>query len=199
MKILLTAFDAFGGETLNAAGLAVEKVKCNLAEIRKLTIPTVFHQSVEILKEAVFSERPDVVLCMGQAGGRSEITPERVAINCMDAKIADNAGNRPVDEPIRTDGPAAYFSTLPIRSMVEEMKKAGIPANISNTAGTFVCNRLMYGLLDLISTESLPICGGFMHVPLIPEQGHANLPSLPLDEIVHGIELSLSAIVKFRS
>lgn len=196
MKILITAFDAFGGEAQNSAQISLGKLSYSRAEILKEILPTMFERSSKILREILLKEKPDAVLLLGQAAGRAELTPERVAINCMDAKIPDNAGFAPSDKKIREDGPAAYFSTLPIKKMVEYMRKKQIPASVSNTAGTFVCNKLMYDLLDLISTEHLRMCGGFLHVPLLPEQAEERkLPSLPLEKIVLGLSCSLDAIV----
>ena len=148
MKVLLTGFEPFGGETVNPAKEAVKLVRdeINGAQIVKCYVPVVFGKAIETVHEAMIKENPDVVLCIGQAGGRFEITPERVAINCDDGRIPDNEGNQPVDQPVFADGAPAYFSTLPIKKMVEYIKAADVPASISNTAGTYVCNHLMYGV-----------------------------------------------------
>ena len=152
MKLLLTAFDPFGGEKVNPAQKAVSLVgEFGGIDIVKLTVPTVFRAASRIVIEAIRREKPAAVLCIGQAGGRAAVTPERVAINLMDARIADNAGNRPEDEPIVQGAPDAYFSTLPIKKVVEAIRKRGIPAEVSNTAGTFVCNELMYSVLQIPS------------------------------------------------
>ena len=142
-------------------------------------------------------ENPDVVLCIGQAGGRYEITPERVAINCDDGRIPDNEGNQPVDQPVFADGAAAYFSTLPIKKMVEYIKAAGVPSAVSNTAGTYVCNHLMYGVRYYIEKEFPNTIGGFMHVPFLHEQvlNRKETPSLSKDDVVKGIEAAIEAIV----
>ena len=149
MKLLLTAFDPFGGEKINPALEAVKRVQDKIGdlEIVKLEVPTVFYKSIDTVTNAIEKERPDVVLCIGQAGGRFDLTPERVAININDARIPDNEGNQPLNGPIFEDGENAYFSSLPIKAMVAEIRKADIPASVSNSAGTFVCNHLMYGVL----------------------------------------------------
>lgn len=200
MKILLTGFDPFGGESINPAWEAVKRVKAPAgAELIRLEVPTVFGRSITTVLTSMRLHRPDVVVCVGQAAGRSEITPERVAINIADASIPDNEGNKPCDEPIYPEGENACFSTLPVKAMVEAIKAAGLPASLSNTAGTFVCNQLMYGLLYHISREFPGVGGGFIHVPCIPEQAarmEKPVPSLPLPEIVRGLEAALSALVE---
>ena len=200
MKILLTGFDPFGGESINPAWEAVKRVEAPAgAELIRLEVPTVFGRSITTVLTSMRLHRPDVVVCVGQAAGRSEITPERVAINIADASIPDNEGNRPCDAPIYPDGENACFSTLPVKAMVEAIKAAGLPASLSNTAGTFVCNQLMYGLLYHISREFPGMGGGFIHVPCIPEQAarmDKPVPSLPLPEIVRGLEAALSALVE---
>ena len=155
MKILVTGFDPFGGETVNPAYEAVKLLPDTIAgaQIIKLQVPTRFALSGTVLEAAVNEHRPDAVICVGQAGGRSAITPERVAINLADASTPDNAGDQPVDEPIRKDGAPAYFTSLPVKAMVQKMRAAGIPAALSYTAGSFVCNSLMYTLLYLIDRQ----------------------------------------------
>jgi pyroglutamyl-peptidase len=200
MKVLITGFDPFGGEKINPALEAVKRLKDNIsgAEVIKLELPTVFRKSIEKLKEAIELDKPDIVICVGQAGGRFEITPERIAINIDDARIEDNEGNQPMDTSIFEDGATAYFSTLPIKAMVKEMKDNGIPAAVSNTAGTFVCNHIMYGLLYLIDKNYKNIRGGFIHVPYIPSQvvDKRNMPSLSLSHIVRGLECAVKAAVE---
>lgn len=201
MKILLTAFEPFGGEAVNAAQEAVKMVSDKLEEIQviKLTVPTVFYKSIAVVTAAIEAECPDAVLCIGQAGGRAEMTPERVAINLDDALIPDNEGNQPIDCPIFSDGEAAYFSTLPIKAMVRSIRAAGIPANISNTAGTFVCNHLMYGVLYTLNKRFPNMRGGFMHVPLAPNQViSASVPSMRLQTIAEGIEAAIRAIAEYK-
>ena len=203
MKVLLTAFDPFGGERMNPAQEAVTLVSDQLGEIEivKCYVPTVFEKSVEIVVEAIKIHRPDAVLCVGQAGGRPQLTLERVAINLDDAPIADNAGNQPIDRTILADGKNAYFSTLPVKGMVASIREAGIPAAISYTAGTFVCNHLMYGLLYTLENHHPGIRGGFLHVPFLPEQVKpgSNTPSMPLADIVRGIEAAIAAISKYSA
>lgn len=199
MKILLTAFDPFGGEKINPALEAVKLVKAEdlTAELIKLEVPTVFHKSIKTVQEAMRKHKPDAVLCVGQAGGRFQLTPERVAINLDDARIPDNEGQQPVDEPIFADGADAYFASLPIKAMVESIKAENLPAAVSNTAGTFVCNHLMYGVLYTIAKEFPQCRGGFIHVPFIPDQvvDKANTPCLSLNDIARGLTASLQAII----
>lgn len=199
MKIMLTAFDPFGGDKINPALEAVKLVRPELfdAEIIKVEIPTVFGKSIETALVAMEKHHPDVVLCIGQAGGRFDMTPERVAINVDDARIADNEGNQPVDEAIFKDGEPAYFTMLPIKAMVQAMKNAGIPASVSNTAGTFVCNHIMYGVLYHIHKSFPGVRGGFMHVPFTTEQvvNRPNMPALSTEQIARGIEVSIQAII----
>lgn len=199
MKILLTGFEPFGGESINPAKEAVKLVKDEIkgAQIVKCYVPVVFGKAIDTVYEAIKKENPDAVLLIGQAGGRYEMTPERVAINCDDARIPDNEGNSPVDQPVFADGAAAYFSTLPIKKMVEYMKAANVPAAISNTAGTYVCNHLMYGVRYYLEKEFPNTIGGFMHVPFLHEQvmNKKETASLSKDDVVKGIEASLEAIV----
>ncbi len=201
MKLLLTAFDPFGGDAVNPALEAVKLVadKIGRFEIVKLEVPTVFRKSIERVAQAIEEEKPDAVLCIGQAGGRFEITPERVAINIDDARIKDNEGNQPIDVKIFEDGENAYFTTLPIKAMVEAIREAGLPSAVSNTAGTFVCNHLMYGVLYTLAKNYPNIKGGFTHVPFIPEQVARRTPVAPymaLEDIKRGLEAAISAIDK---
>ncbi len=200
MKLLLTAFEPFGGESLNSAQEAVKLIPDRLgdADIVKCFVPTVFAESVPTVADAIERHRPDAVLCIGQAGGRAQLTPERVAINLDDARIPDNAGRQPVDEAIFRDGDNAYFSTLPVKAMRAAIRKAGIPSELSCTAGTFVCNHLMYGVLYTLERSYPGVRGGFMHVPFIPSQVQENsgVPSLPLPDIVRGIEAAIAAIAE---
>lgn len=201
MKLLLTAFDPFGGDAVNPALEAVKLVadKIGRFDIVKLEVPTVFRKSIERVAQAIEEEKPDAVLCIGQAGGRFEITPERVAINIDDARIKDNEGNQPIDTKIFEDGENAYFATLPIKAMVEAIREANLPAAVSNTAGTFVCNHLMYGVLYTLAKNYPNIKGGFTHVPFIPEQVARRTPVAPymaLEDIKRGLEAAISAIDK---
>lgn len=198
MKLLLTAFSPFGGEKINPSLEAVKLVKDKILEtdIIKLEVPTVFGKSIKIVADAIEKEKPDYVLCIGQAGGRYGITPERVAINIDDARIPDNEGNQPIDRPIFADGEPAYFSNLPVKAMVEEIRKEGLPASLSNSAGTYVCNHLMYGVLYTLSKKYKGVKGGFIHVPFIPEQtvDKPDKPSMSLTDIVRGLEAAIRAI-----
>lgn len=198
MKLLLTAFDPFGGETVNPAQEAVKMVSSRVGnvEVIKCVVPTVFGKSIETVAAAIEDCRPDAVLCIGQAGGRADLTPERIAINLDDASITDNEGNRPVDTPIFPDGKPAYFSTLPVKAMVAAIRAAGIPASLSNTAGTFVCNHLMYGVLYTLEKYYPGVRGGFLHVPYIPSQvtGGRGIPSMSAADIVRGLEAAIAAI-----
>ena len=202
MKILVTGFDPFGGEKVNPALEAVKSLPSVIhgAEIRWVEIPTVFYKSAEILETEIVRYQPDVVLCIGQAGGRASLTPERVAINQDDARIPDNQGNQPIDTPIRLDGEAAYFSTLPIKAMVQAIKEVGLPATVSNTAGTFVCNHLMYQALYLADKKFSHMRAGFMHIPYMTEQviNKPNTASMNLADIVKGIEAAIGAIVDYK-
>lgn len=199
MKLLLTGFDPFGGELINPAWEAVKRVsdKVGDVEVVKLMVPTVFYKSIDTVAAAIEKEKPDAVLCIGQAGGRFDLNPERVAININDARIPDNEGNQPLDGPVFEDGETAYFATLPIKAMAEEIRKAGVPASVSNTAGTYVCNHLMYGVLYTLANKYPDVRGGFMHVPFITSQvinRKPIAPSLSLEQIVTGIEAAVKAI-----
>ena len=200
MKILVTGFDPFGGEKINPAIEAVKLLPNTIkgAEIEKLEIPTVFHKSADVVREKMNEFKPDVVLNIGQAGGRMGLTPERVAINQDDARIPDNEGNQPIDLAIQEDGQPAYFSKLPIKAMVEAMKNVGIPASVSNTAGTFVCNHIMYQTLYLVDKEFPEVKAGFMHIPFMTEQvlDKPNQPAMSLTDMARGIEAAIKAIVE---
>lgn len=202
MKILVTGFDPFGGEKVNPALEAVKLLPSEIhgAEVRWAEIPTVFHKSSEVLEAEIKRYQPDVVLCIGQAGGRASLTPERVAINQDDARIPDNEGNQPIDTSIRTDGAAAYFSQLPIKAMVQAIKEEGLPATISNTAGTFVCNHLMYQALYLADKKFPNMRAGFIHIPYMTEQviNKPNIASMNLTDIIRGIEAAIGAIVDYK-
>ena len=195
-KILLCAFDPFGGENINPALEAVKLVEFDGAEIEKCTVPTVFYKALDVVRAKIDEFRPDAILMIGQAGGRDKITPERVAINISDARIADNEGQMPCDEPVCSGAPAAYFATLPIKDIVSALVDEGIPSAVSNSAGTFVCNHLMYGVLHHIAERGLSALAGFIHIPFLPEQvaGKEGVASLPLDTDVRAIEIALGVI-----
>ena len=199
MKVLLTAFEPFGGESVNSAQETAALVKDEIAgaKIVKMTVPVMFGKSIEAVVSAIRREQPDAVLCLGQAGGRAELTPERVAINIDDARIPDNEGNQPVDRPIFPDGAPAYFSTLPVKAMVRAIREAGVPASLSNSAGTFVCNHLMYGLLYHAARSWPEMRCGFMHLPFLPEQvkDKPGTPCLPREELAAGVEAAIKVII----
>lgn len=198
MKILVTGFDPFGGERLNPSFEVVKLLKEHIldAEIFKLEIPTAFNVSAERVIEEISKLKPDYVLCLGQSGGSSCINVERVAINVDDARIPDNMGRQPVDTLIDSDGSPAYFSTLPIKAIVEGIKNIGIPAIVSNSAGTYVCNHIMYSVLNHISKNKLDIKAGFIHIPFIPSQitDKPNTPSMDLNTAVQAIEKAIEVI-----
>lgn len=201
VKILVTGFDPFGKDTINPSIEAVQLLPDTIkdVEIIKLEIPTKFEESAILVQQTIEQEQPDYVLHIGQAGGRHEITPERVAINMDDASLADNAGNQPIDQVIQDDGEAAYFSTLPVKAMVQYMREEGVAASISNTAGTFVCNHIMYQTLYFVNKAYPAIQAGFIHIPYLPEQvvERQNIASMALDDIVRGIIAALKAIIDF--
>lgn len=201
MKVLITGFDPFGGESINPAWEAIKGMEnvVDGIEIIKLQIPTVFKKSAEKLFTGIEEHKPDVVICVGQAGGRYDMTVERVAINMDDGRIPDNDGYQPIDSPVYQDGENAYFATLPIKGIVEEMKLAKIPASVSNTAGTYVCNHIMYSLLYYVSKNNLDIKGGFIHVPFIREQvvDKKNVPYMELSSITEALECAVKALNKY--
>jgi pyroglutamyl-peptidase len=192
--VLLTGFEPFDNATINPAWEAVHALKGWSGEgfrIEVRQLPCVFGLANEVLREAVDALRPDVVIAVGQAGGRAELSVERLAINVDDASILDNAGNQPVDAVIVAGGPAAYFATLPIKAIVREMRARGLVAGVSQTAGTFVCNHVFYGLMH--HTAGRALRGGFIHVPYLPEQAEAfpGAPSMALDDIVEGLRVAV--------
>ncbi|MBR2816800.1 MAG: pyroglutamyl-peptidase I [Reyranella sp.] len=195
MKALVTGFDAFGGDEVNPSSLAVGRLKKRLGKVavQAAELPTSFARSTEALRAAIAKAKPDIVLCVGQAGGRSELCLERVAINVQDARIRDNDGKQPIDKPVVAGGPSAHFTTLPIKACVAAMRQAGLPAAVSNTAGTFVCNHIFYALMDMAAAHPTPLRGGFLHIPYVPEQAArlGGAPSMSVDDIVRGIEIIL--------
>ena len=173
MKILITGFEPFGGESVNPAYEAVKLLPDMAGDIQivKMEIPTVFGEAGKVVETGILQHQPDAVICVGQAGRRADIGVERVAINLVEASIPDNAGNQPMDVKVQEDGDTAYFATIPVKAMVKNIKDHGIPASISYTAGTYVCNSVMYDLLYLIDRKYPSIRGGFIHVPYATEQG----------------------------
>lgn len=201
MKILVTGFDAFNGEKINPASLIIDKLRKEVSghKIEKLLLPTSFYKAGEILEKEIDKLRPDIIISLGQAGGRSEITVERVAINIADASISDNNGNMPIDEKIKKDGENAYFSTLPIKAIVENLKKEEIPASVSNSAGTYVCNYVMY--TDLYLSEKYEsMTAGFIHVPYLPAQvlDKRGVASMSLENMVRAVEIIIKASVNYK-
>ncbi|MBQ9325210.1 MAG: pyroglutamyl-peptidase I [Clostridia bacterium] len=201
MKILVTGFTPFGNDTVNPSWEAVSRLPDEIdgATVQKVLLPVEYRRVRTLLEERLRNDMPDAVMCVGQAGGRAMITPEKVAINCMDASLPDQAGLLASDLPVREDGPTAYFSTLPIKGMVSAMQQSGIPGALSYSAGTYVCNSTMYHLLDLIAQLQLPVRGGFVHVPFLCEQTVGRAPStasLPLPCIIEGLKACITAIVQ---
>lgn len=199
--VLMTAFEPFGGETINPSWEAVralEGKKIGGATIVIRQLPVVFSEVLNVLNQALEEVKPDAVVSVGQAGGRSDITVERIGINVDDARIPDNAGQQPVDEPIVAGGPAAYFSRLPIKAIVAAVRDAGIPASVSQTAGTFTCNRVMYGLLHWLEQQGSPARGGFIHIPYLPEQAakHPGAPSMAVATIIQALEIAVKVTLE---
>lgn len=195
-RILVTGFDPFGGEHINPSFEAVKGLPEQVggAEIVKLQLPTAFEASGRRLEEAIEDYHPDAVVCVGQAGGRAGIAVERVAVNLRDAGIPDNAGVQPVDEPVKADGANAYFSSLPVKAIVGGLREQGIPAEVSYTAGTYVCNSVMYTLLYWIERKYPQMRGGFLHVPYSMEQAAnktAETPGMELIQITRALELAV--------
>jgi len=197
LRVLLTGFEPFGGEAVNPsweAARALDGWQHGGAVVHARQMPCVFGQAIESLSAAMDELKPGLVLCVGQAGGRAEVTPERVAINIDDGRIADNAGRQPIDLPVVADAPAAYFSTLPIKAIVRALRAGGVPASVSNTAGTFVCNHIFYGLMHQIARRAVPgLRGGFIHIPYLPQQaaGFPGAPSMSLDTLVEALRLAV--------
>lgn len=202
MKILVTGFDPFGGDKINPAIEAVKRLpaEINGAEIIKLEIPTVFNKSAEVVRKAIEKENPDYVLNVGQAGGRFGLTPERVAININDGRIPDNEGYQPLGEPIHEDGETAYFTQLPIKAEAKAIRDAGLPASVSNTAGTYVCNHIMYQVQYMRDKEFPNIKAGFIHIPFLPEQviNKSNMPSMSLEIIISALEVAIQTIMEVK-
>ena len=198
MNILVAAFDPFGGEKINPALEAVKSLDDTVGDhqITKLEIPTVFHKSKQVIEQELEQQNYDAVLVIGQAGGRFELTPERIGINVDDARIPDNEKNQPIDQSIQAEGEAAYFSNMPVKRMVEAIKGAGVPARLSNPAGTFVCNPILYQLGYIQATRFSNIRFGFIHVPYVPEQvtDKPNQPSMSLETMVKGLTAAIRVI-----
>lgn len=196
-RILLTGFDAFGGDTVNPSWQAVQALHGRRIaghQVVAASLPTVFEASLAELGRLLRLHKPVLILCVGQAGGRAALSLERVAINVNDARIADNAAAQPVDTPVVAGGPAAYFSTLPIKAMLQALQKEGLAAEVSQTAGTFVCNHVFYGLMHMLATQRgfKRTRGGFVHVPFLPGQGQ---PHMALEDVVRGLRVAVRAAI----
>jgi pyroglutamyl-peptidase len=204
-RILLTGFEPFGGESVNPSweiARALDGWRCEGHVVHAVRLPCVFGDALAVLDEALALHRPEVVVCLGQAGGRAEISIERVAVNVDDARIPDNLGRQPIDAAIEPGGPAAYFSTLPIKAIARDVREAGAAAAVSNTAGTFVCNHVFYALMHRAATRAV-LAGaraGFVHVPFTPEQaaGRAGVPAMALELQVAGIRQALRTATLVR-
>lgn len=198
--VLLTGFEPFAGETVNPSGEIVRRLHGRVIaghRVEGVVLPCLFGVSVRELRRALRRVRPVVVIALGQAGGRAEVTPERVAINVDDARIADNAGRRPVDRPVARGGPAAYWSTLPVKAIVAALRRRRIPASVSQTAGTFVCNHVFYGLMHALHRQRR-VRGGFIHVPFLPEQAGRKQPGLPLATLTTAVATAVAVAAKTR-
>ena len=199
--VLVTGFDPFESEPVNPSWEAVRTLDgqgISGADIFARQLPTVFGESRKVLGSLLQTLHPNVVIAVGQAGGRAEMSIERIAINVDDARIADNAGKQPIDVAIEHDGPSAYFSTLPIKAIVRELRAGGIPAAVSQTAGTFVCNHVFYGLMHAIARQKLPMRGGFIHIPYLPSQAakHPGQPSMAHDTLVTGLRIIIETTLR---
>ncbi|MEJ1973151.1 MAG: pyroglutamyl-peptidase I [Lacunisphaera sp.] len=200
-KILLTGFEPFGGDKWNPSGTIARELHGRAIAghvVQGAVLPCVFGKSATELKQLLRQHRPALVICLGLANGRTGITPERVAINVDDARIPDNAGRQPVDRPVVRGGPAAYWSTLPIKAIVERLHRERIVAAVSQTAGTFVCNHVFYALMHELARRRVKIRGGFIHIPCQPEQAKQGEPSLSLATVSRAVELAIAVAVKQR-
>ena len=189
-KLLITGFDPFGGESINPSWEAVKRLPDTVGnyELYKLQIPTIFGVASKKVLNMAAEIKPDLILCIGQAGGRAAVTPERIAVNIRDARIPDNAGNQPQGEFVDSNGPAAYFSTVPVKEMAENICALQLPATVSNSAGAFVCNDTLYALLHHFNGSNTQV--GFIHIPYLPQQG---APSLPLEDTVKALIAAINA------
>lgn len=198
--MLITGFDAFGGGQMNPSWLAAQALHGRRIAghtVVAAQLQTVFGQSSEELAGLMKLHRPALVVCLGLAGGRSAISLERIAINIDDARITDNANVRPIDTPVVPGAPAGYFTTLPIKAMLKSMRRAGVAVDVSQTAGTFVCNHVFYGLMHLLATRRMfkGTRGGFIHLPFVPEQG---TPCMPLEDMVRGVKIAIRCALATR-
>jgi len=204
-KLLVTALEPFAGEPLNPsleAARQMEKVEFPETVIHVAELPVDRFRAVEMALELLRSNKPDIVIMLGEAGGRYRVNPERVAINIDDFRIPDNAGNQPKDEPIIDGGPAAYFSTLPIRAITDRIVKAHIPAAISNSAGSYLCNRLFFSVMHAINVEGWATRAGFIHLPYLHDQAmnkYPDVPSLSRESIVEAVRLAIEVSIGSRA
>lgn len=200
MSVLITGFEPFGGESVNPSWEAVQGLPQEMGgeRLRKLCLPVAGERAVGLIRDAVREEAPCLVIAVGQAGGRFGVTPERVGLNLDDYRIPDNDGAQPIDVPIVPNGPAAYFSTLPVKAMVQAIREAGYPASLSDSAGTYVCNHVLYGLLHLLATEFPAVRGGFIHVPYSAAQaaGKTNVPSMAVRDMSAALEAAILAALR---
>ena len=203
LRILVTGFEPFDGQSLNPSwevARALHGLQLQGAQVTAVQLPCVFAQALPALQQALAEHCPDIVLALGQAEGRCDFSVERVAINVMDARIADNAGDQPIDVPVISGGPAAYFSTLPIKALVSGLRAAGFPASVSQTAGTFVCNQVFYALQHMLAVQG--VHSGFVHLPLLPEQAARwkgpSLPSWPAPLQIAAAQQALALLVVYR-
>lgn len=198
--VLVTGFDPFGGERVNPSWEICRQLQGKTIAGRRIEackVPCEFRASIDAVARAIEKHRPAVVICLGQAGGRAHLSVERVAINVDDARIADNAGTRPVDEPIVREGPPAYFATVPVKAMTRAMRAAGAPAQVSNSAGTYVCNHVMYGVLHFLAASGNEARAGFIHVPYAEAQvlDKPAMPALSIATMVRGVEAAIEAAI----
>ena len=193
-SLLITGFEPFGGETINPSWEAVRRLPDTVGNwaVHKLEIPVVYGIAGEKVATEASRLHPDTILCIGQAGGRSSVTPELVAINLREARIPDNAGNQPSAQPVVPDGLAAYFATVPVRSMVRAMTDAGLPASLSLSAGAFVCNDVFYDLLHRFRDTSVKV--GFIHVPFLPEQAKNGAQGMALENMVQALIICIKTL-----
>jgi pyroglutamyl-peptidase len=198
--VLLTGFEPFGGEKVNASAEVARRLHGAVIgghRVQAAILPCVFGAAITGLKRQIHAVRPELVVCLGQAAGRAEITPERVALNVDDARIPDNAGRQPVDRPVVRGGPAAHWSTLPIKAIVRALQARGIPAAVSQTAGTFVCNHVFYGLMHALRRQRR-VRGGFIHLPVLPTQARRGRPGLALAVAVTGVRTAVAVALRTR-
>ncbi|KMJ46138.1 pyroglutamyl-peptidase I [Xenorhabdus khoisanae] len=202
--ILVTGFEPFGGDRINPSWEAIKPLQgCQVADaiIEVCQLPCIFDIALQHLNTAIDRTQPELVISVGQAGGRADISVERVAININDASIPDNKGNQPIDTPVISGGPVAYLSNLPIKTMVNTLRQAGIPASVSQTAGTFVCNHVMYGLLHYLTQNYPSARGGFIHVPYLPEQAKIlfDTPSMTLELMTKALKVAIETAWENKS